>query len=67
VTLEQFKDEYLQYYKDQWREKSYKRVEVALKPLCEALGGRWLDDIKPMDLGALQTGQKGSGRICGNH
>jgi hypothetical protein len=50
VTLEQFKEEYLRYYKDQWRPQSYRRVKVALKPLCEALGGRMLDDIKPIDL-----------------
>jgi integrase len=61
VTLAQFKEEYLRYYKDQWREKSYKRVKVALKPLCEALGSRWLNDIKALDLARYKRDRKTQG------
>jgi hypothetical protein len=50
VTLNEFKEPYLEYYEHQFRPNSYKRVKVALKPLCKALGSLYLDEIQPLDI-----------------
>jgi len=61
ITLNEFRDYYLNYYRLQWREKSFKRVKTSMEPLCKELGEKYLDEILPLDIERFKRKRKEAG------